>query len=226
MTEQSFVEQLEKAYGRSGYLTKRELGVGYGVADLVLLRLNPTQCTVRLAHKQLRPLLKEDYFKVFESLPDQDGGKLPVTLERLTRKTKLSKRTLKYDTLKFLEQGGYVRQAADGLYFKVNGWIPIAEETIAIEAKLHDWKRGFLQANRYKSFANRVYLAIPSERGHLVNQRLLRRHNVGLIFFDARTSTLQEIIRPRFAKPRNRIKHNFASEFFMTPRVLREYAIA
>jgi hypothetical protein len=125
-----------------------------------------------------------------------------------------------------LKQGGYVRQTPDGLYFKINGWIPIAEETIAIEAKLRDWRRGFLQANRYKSFANKVYLAIPAERGHLVDQRLLRRHNVGLILFDTKTTHLQEIIRPRFAKPRNKTKHSLASEFFMTRHVLREFAVS
>ncbi len=37
MTEKTFVEKLRKCFIKEGFLTKEEVGVGYGVADLVLI---------------------------------------------------------------------------------------------------------------------------------------------------------------------------------------------
>jgi len=224
MTEKTFVKQLEKFFYTEGFLTKREVDVGYGVADLVLVKLNPEKCTVRAKNKQFKQLLKEQFFKIFQYLPDEDDKRKPVSLDYLVEKTSISKSFLKYTLLTYLKKEGYIKEINKRFYIKVNGWMPIAEEIIAIEAKLKDWKRGFVQANRYKSFANKVYLAIPSEKAHLVNRALLKKHNVGFIAFDARSSEIKKAVHPRAARPRNFLKFNFAAEFFLNKRILQKAA--
>lgn len=219
MTEKAFVKQLERVFIQEGYLTKKEVGVGYGVADLVLVKLNPKQCAIRLENKQFKPLLREEFFKIFYHLPDMESGKNPVDLNYLIQKTNLSKSFLKYSVLKQLERDGYVKRVENNFYFKINGWIPIAKEIVAIEAKMKDWKRGFLQANRYKSFANKVYLAVPSRIEHLVDRKLLRKHNVGLIVLDT-ASNQKKTLPVRTIEPLNPFKHNLATEFVLTRKIL------
>src|SRR3989344_6010256 len=225
MTEKTFVKQLEDVYRKKGFLTKQEVGVGYGVADLVLIKLIPGQCAIRLKNKQLKPLLREDYFKIFRYLPEEESGKNPATLDHLVKRTKLSKSFLKYQILRQLEHDGYIRKVDGDFYFKINGWMPIAKEIVAIEAKLKDWKRGFIQANRYKSFANKAYLALPADRAHLVDEALLRRHNIGLIAFDPRESEIKKTVHPTTAHPRNAFKYDFAAEFFLNRGVLKKFAL-
>lgn len=219
MTEKTFVKQLEGIFIQEGFLTKREVGVGYGVADLILVRLNPKQCAIRFENRQFKPLLREEYFKIFRHLPDIDSGKNPVDLNYLIQKTNLSKSFLKYSILKQLEKDGYIKRVEKSFYFKINGWIPIAKEIIAIEAKMRDWKRGFIQANRYKSFANKVYLAVPSKVEHLVDKKLLQKHNVGLIVLDTKRNE-KKTLPVKQVEPFNPFKHNLASEFVLTRKIL------
>ena len=187
MNETNFVDLLQTILENEGYLTQREVGVGYGVADLVIIKksgVNTTNCKIRNTHRQLTPLLGEEYFRTLDHLPDEEHPYNGVEFSYIAEKSSLSRSYLKQTILRDLERYGYVKCINDKYYVKVNGWLPIANEMIAIEAKMTDWRRGVLQANRYKAFANRVYLAIPSGKSHLVDIPYLRNHNIGLIVVD------------------------------------------
>jgi len=228
MTEKTFVKQLEKIFNIQGFLTKKEVGVGYGVADLVLIRKDKfdiKNCKLRKDYNQFTRLLREDYFKIFKHLPDEDSGHDPVDLDYLIEKTHLSKSFLKYNILRTLEQKGYIKKENGDFYFKINGWMPIAKEIIAIEAKMRNWKQGFVQANRYRAFADRVYLALPVEVAHLVDKRLLKKHNVGLIVFDTQLNRKKIVLLSRRAEPLSESKKNLAMEFFWGRQILRQLAL-
>ena len=73
MNEKTFVAQLEALLKKDGFLTQRELGVGYGIADLVIIsrnRINDEHCKLRKSHGQIKPLLSEEYFKIIKSRLD------------------------------------------------------------------------------------------------------------------------------------------------------------
>ena len=214
MTEKNFVTNLETSFKDEGFLTRRELGVGYGIADLVLFRPHAGNCLKRIEHKQSRRLLHEGYFRVFSSLPDIASDDAPMSLAKLGTTTAYSSGFLKYTILPYLKKAQYVKETQKGYYVKINGWLPIGLEMIAIEAKLHDWKRGFYQAHRYRVFADKVYLAVPMGIVDLVDETLLRKHGVGLIGFDARLGTKQVVLETVNKKPLDDFKRNFASEFF------------
>ncbi len=182
--------------------------------DYYVLAYNEKKAKKRIDNKQYKPLLNESYFKTFEYLPDIDDGCEPVGIQELVKVTNLSASFLKYKILRELKKDKYIVETSNGYYYKVNGWLPLAKDIIAIEAKLKDWKRGFYQANRYKAFADRVYLALPSNTIHLVNKDLLKKHNVGLISFDPETSIKKHILEPRRTNALNENKRSFASEFF------------
>lgn len=216
MTESDFVHALEKEYRAEGYMTKRELGVGYGVADLVLFRPDKANCEKRINHRQIRPLLNEGYFKVFSSLPDIDTEHEPMDLKKLSEITHYSTSFLKYTLIPDLKKGRYVKEFKGDYYMKVNGWLPIGDELVAIEAKLHDWKRGFYQANRYRAFADRTYLAVPRNVAARVDISLLEMHGVGLIAFDAVEGEKEIMLESVRRQPVSDTKRNLASEFFWT----------
>ena len=228
MTEKAFVKQLENVFVSEGFITKRELGVGYGVADLVLIRkdkFNKGNCKLRKDYGQITKLLRENYFKVFKHLPEENSRHNPIDLDYLIEKTHLSRSFLKYNILRTLEKGGYIKKEDNDFYFKINGWMPIAKEVIAIEAKMRDWKRGLIQANRYKVFADRVYLAVPAEIVHLVDRKLLKRHGIGLIVFDTQANKKKTALLSERAEALNDRKRNLAIEFFWGRRTLRELSL-
>lgn len=220
MTEKAFVAKLKKCFIKEGFLTKKEVGVGYGVADLVLInkkKIITKNLLLRNNQSQLFPLLKEEYFKVLNLLTDSPQK---TSLDLLIRKSYLSKPFLKYNILKILENKGYIKSMANNYYFKINGWMPLTNELIAIEAKMNDWKRGLIQANRYKVFANKVYLAVPSTIQHRIDRKVFRRHGVGLISLNVEQNKKTVLVAAPNKKPTNKSKNNLAIEHFWCRNLL------
>lgn len=217
MNENTFVNHLRDTFEAGGYFSQREVDVGHGIADLVLVNqsgVNKRNCTIRKRQKQLSPLLNKEYFKVLTLLPDEKNVEKAVEFGYIATRSSLSKSYLKYTILEELVKRGYVKLLENKYYFKVDGWLPIANEIIAIEAKLKNWKRGFLQANRYKAFASRVYLAVPHTTQSLVDRELLRQHNIGLISFNTEKLTKKFVVRCVTQKPFDENMSNFAAEYF------------
>jgi len=220
MSEKDFVDRLEIFFQQMGYITKRELDVGYGVADLVLFKLNPEKCLIRYKNKQFKRLDSEQYFRIFELLPDENSGR-SISFERIIENVNVSKTYLKYKILKRLEEDGFIKKMNNDFYVKINGWMPLAEEIIAIEAKLKDWRRGVIQANRYKSFAHKSYLAMPPEKGHIIDRQQLKKYNIGLMLFNAEETSMQSMNRVKKQCPTNIYKYNFATEFILQKQILK-----
>lgn len=215
MDELTMVRHLAKIFNKKGFLVKTEIGAGYGIADLVLVKLNKQKCKIRVSNNQTHPLLKESYFAVLKYLPDINTSLEPLNYPDLLKRTNLSHHFLKYEVLKTLESCGYIKEVDGNRFFKVNGWVPLAKEVIAIEAKLQDWRRGFVQANRYKSFADKVYLAIPECYLHRVNKELLISQNIGLIALSEDRKTIKEAIKPSKNKLFVDDKRNYVAEHYL-----------
>ena len=64
--------------------------------------------------------------------------------------------------------------------------------TIAVEAKISDWKNGLLQAQRYLLFSDYSYLALPEKNIRLVDIELLKKAGIGLL--SIRDGELEEIM--------------------------------
>lgn len=82
--------------------------------------------------------------------------------------------------LKLIQEYGYINIEKE--YIKTRKEIKAAtNDLIAIEAKLSDWKAGFVQAVRYKQYANQSYLAISADHIKDVNKAMLFENGIGLM---------------------------------------------
>lgn len=75
----------------------------------------------------------------------------------------------------------------------------------AFEAKIKDWRKGLMQAARYRFFANRSVLVLPpvTALNALAFLPTFRDLNVGLWEFDVVTNRLRKHFTPRAGRPLN-----------------------
>lgn len=213
MTEQYFSDALSSVFYKRGYSSRREVNSGYGIADIVLAKKNKKHCELRKRHGQNMTLKTEKFFTVLKHMPDINDDVSPVSFNFLQNKTKLSTSYLKYNILYELHNFNFIK-IVDNKYCKVNGWMPIAHELLAIESKLRDWKKGIKQACRYKTFANKVYLAVPPNITHLVDHDQLKRNKLGLISFDPEKKVVDIVLEASANEPNRSDKRNFVAEHF------------
>lgn len=230
LTEKNFVDRLEESFILDGFLTKREVNVGYGIADLVLIdkkKINKEKLNERKNYNQVNKLLYKKYFEILDLLPDISPKiiRKKINFDTLSKKLDISRSYLKYTLLKYLEENGFIKKDDNNCYFKINDWIPLANEIIAIEAKLKDWKRGSLQAYRYKSFAHKSYLVVPNEIESLVEKTFFKKNNIGLIFFNYKNKQRKIALECSKEKPKNNFMANTALEFFWEDKTLKELSI-
>lgn len=226
LSERKFVNQLIPHLKNENYFVKTEINSGYGIPDVVMVKLNKNKVQKRQNYKQKKPLLSENYFKLLEIIPDFDDDKnFPIELNEILSKAPLSASYIRYNLLKTLEVYKYIKKCDNNSYLKINGWAPIADEIIAVEAKLTDWKHGLKQAHRYKFFADKVYLAMPENKVHLVPIELLKELKIGLMSFNEKKDNIKYIYKPN--KDNRYIlkaKRSFITEYFWTPYFLKRVA--
>lgn len=87
----------------------------------------------------------------------------------------------------------------------------------AIEGKVSDWRKGLHQAFRYRYFAHRSLLVLPTQTAKTAAQFLptFRRLRVGLWGFDATSGRIRKWCTPRSRTPLNRHAWEKALRFFL-----------
>lgn len=75
----------------------------------------------------------------------------------------------------------------------------------AIEGKISDWRKGLMQASRYRFFANRAILVLPPDTCSTALPYLetFRDLNVGLWQFDPSAGAIRKYFTPRLRRPLN-----------------------
>ncbi len=208
--EARIVRRLRQFYESQGYFTAKELDLGYGRADLVAFSIDFNKVKSRLDNGQLRSLSRVEHYSIIRSLPELDSG-ATVPLQHIVESTPLSKEYVRREILPFLIRFGYVKETVSGEFAKVNGFVPIADEILAVEAKVSDWRKGAIQAKRYQVFANRTYLAVAGRYQHRVDRSLLREHRIGLMSVDEQG--VYELIPAPSLEPRDQDRFNLATEW-------------
>ena len=103
----------------------------------------------------------------------------------------------------FIKQGYKIRYEikigfcrADIVAFKGN-------EAIAVELKLRDWKKAFVQAKNYQLGCNYVYLATPLFRVYNILRKaeyFLKKEGIGLLVVNEKTCKVNKIIEAKRSK--------------------------
>jgi hypothetical protein len=132
-----------------------------GIADVVLVRTNRRQLDRRLA-SQLAAVLTQSAAQV---LVEVVAGHVAATPPRLRGQ---------------LQASGHIVRGIGELAL-APALLDAYLEIIAIEVKLDDWRRADAQAERYRTYADRAYVALPAERITPAVRAFYERGAVGLI---------------------------------------------
>lgn len=150
-----------------------EVGLGHGIADIVVTEIEKKSCNRK---KQL------DSFQVMlMRLISSNAG---VTLTEILNKTRAAKRKVN-DALSGLEDEGFIRLSDDRISL-AREYEKVAKNSIAIEAKLKNWKRALKQAYRYKWFSELSYVCLPSSNIGPAKTHIeeFKKLEVGLVSYD------------------------------------------
>lgn len=146
-----------------------ELDLGYGIADLVAVSHNDT---ASIRKNSL------EYFDI--SLLSLIQSEEKFSFEQIVYITKSPERKI-HSALLTLMEDNFI-SFRKGYYFSHNKYADVLTDSIAIEAKLKDWRRALKQAYRYKWFADKSFVFLPLENiaVPMANVSLFERYNVGL----------------------------------------------
>ena len=160
-----------------GGIVIEELGVGYGIADVVVARPCADGMSQRRRLGQTATLSRRTDVQVLRALQQLKKANFDLLVEW----TGISAKRLRYEVLRFLLSENYVEEVENDTFQLVGDFRPVVQEVWAVEAKLKNWFAGLCQAKRYQHFAHKSYLAISQSHRGCVRDELLREQNVGLI---------------------------------------------
>jgi len=186
-----------------------EIGVGFGIADIVFYDLDQKVVQERIVSGLCKPLLSEDLIKTLLAFKPYEIVSVTYLMEKLP----FSKERLKYKLLKFLKENNYVTKISSDKFRSNFNYCIGLNKVIAVEAKLNNWKRGLYQAYRYKWFSDESYLAIYSYGIKPAKEKidLFKKLNVGLL--EVKDSSVDVIFNPRPEAPYSEIMWALTFEY-------------
>ncbi len=178
---------------RSDFRVLREVGLGYGIADVVLTNLSSRGMG-------FQNQVERSSVQLLYAIESQN----PVELDVLKKLT-CSSDSLLRKNLRFLESAGKIL-VDDGLVRLAYSPDKVEGRSIAIEAKLHNWRRALGQAYRYRGFAELSYVCLPESNitPALSSIDTFRNMGVGLFSLDKR-GRVRFYFRPRATRPHDRV---------------------
>lgn len=147
-----------------------ELNLGYGIADIVAVGYEDELAIERGSFLA--------YFDV--SILSLIQKKEHVSFDDIIYITRSPERKV-LSSLSSLINAGFV-SFRKGYYSSHKKYADVLTDSIAIEAKLKDWRRALKQAYRYKWFSNKSFVFLPLENIEIPKKNivLFKKYNVGL----------------------------------------------
>lgn len=197
LTEKDLVKELKSNYSiicnwnTTIYTTKimEEVDLGFGIADLVISKMKQLQ-TIKQTYLNYFDIT---IYKIIESNPD-------ISFEKIKDITKANSNTIKKSIEKLIFES-YIKEI-DTLYKIGRTYKNCSYDSIAIEAKLKNWKRALHQAYRYKWFASTSYVVLDEKRisGAILNIDIFKKMNVGLACIN-KNGIVSILFKPKKEKP-------------------------
>ena len=187
-----------------------EVSSGYGIADLVFFEFNKAVVDERV-RKGLNPIDQANLLRVLVEL-QRYGKNQSISVTMLRKKAPFLKTSL----VTYLVENNFLvpdsSNSQKGYFKKGSEYQNGLQEVVAIEAKLKDWKRGLFQAYRYRSYADKSYLAVYTKaiNAPLKNIEEFKKFNVGLI--EVADDGIKVHYRPKKEKKADRLMKAIAYE--------------
>jgi DNA-binding MarR family transcriptional regulator len=146
-----------------------EVDLGFGIADLVIskLRTNTSNAKERLTY------FDAVIYKIIEA-------KKEISFQNLRQITKADVTSINRSLNKLIKDS-YINKTDSLITFRKT-YQGVSYDSIAIEAKLKNWKRALDQAFRYKWFAKKSFVVLDSVyiKPAIANLEQFKKLNVGL----------------------------------------------
>lgn len=205
-TEQRLVEEIEQNFSKKStakkflraqsdwkILTEVNLGFGgYGIPDVVVVSLEEKNAP------------RENYLSYFDiSILNLIETNESLGFEDIIYITRSSENQIN-KALKILLKNEWVA-VRENRFYSHKKYESILNDSVAIEAKLKDWKRALKQAYRYKWFCKRSFVFLPEENVGPAerNIHLFKKHQVGLatVSRKGKRSEIKILYSPDYSEP-------------------------
>lgn len=185
----TLTSQAEQLEGSTVVL--QEVDMGFGIADIVVIAYKD------YSHNSLPLFLSKNDVLVYKLVE----RKKRLAINDIIKITRLSKQQV-YCSIERLDSSAYILRLDDQVVEILNVYRSNISSTIAIEAKLKNWKRALHQAYRYKWFAAKSYVLLDKANlgpavKNLVEFQLM---GVGLLSLDMQ-GNLDMVFDPSLDKP-------------------------
>lgn len=176
----------------------REFDCSNGVADLVLVKPNGAW----KKHRQIASIHPRWLFALKE-LPYRKS----FTVSEFATLTGVTYRRAQIAISEFCHAGFCETNIARNAWIKVRQPRQIAAKIIAYEAKLTDWQRALIQADRYRDFAHEAWVLMDAARVAPAIAKLdyFRSLNIGLVAISA-SRTKEIYFAPKSGLPRSEMR--------------------
>ena len=170
--EYQMVKPAEAWLESKGLMVKREFPTPWGICDLVGCSFNKRNVNKRLRLGQKKPIGSHFRTMLLSHIPEENEASPidPVHLVEMFSEIFDDERIA--SELDRLERDKFVRKTSCGLFYKLNGWMPLHKKLIALELKLSRVQDVLNQAIANLEFADESYVGLPMETA-----RCLARNN-------------------------------------------------
>jgi hypothetical protein len=108
--------------------------------------------------------------------------------------------------VRLLAQAGLIEEQAANRYVLGPAFAEPRAEVTAFEFKLHNWRRALYQAIRYRAFAHRVFVVVPTKTvpSLLLHADTFRRFRVGVLSWEIEDGRGERIFAAAKSEPGSR----------------------
>ena len=161
---------------------KREFLTPWGFCDLVALAFRKRNVLKRLKLGQVEAIGPPTRVALYQRLPSAQSGK-SVTFRRLRREFAelLTGAELEQELTTLIDRH-LVGSNRNGMFQRIDGWVPLQRRVVAVELKLRRVEDALAQASSHVRFADESYVALPAPLANRVvrDARLARFRERGV----------------------------------------------
>lgn len=159
--EHQMTAPAERWLRAQGLLVKKEFQVPWGICDLVGCSFDEEKVLKRLEYGQTKHIGSQLRAMMLSKIPDRNEGK-SITFDELHESFSNFLNERKVGTeIKKLVKDKFVHITPQGMFQKLNGWMPIQNKIVALELKLHRIEEVLHQAINNLEFADESYVGLP-----------------------------------------------------------------
>jgi len=195
------VPRVVEFFQKRGYIVFTEQYVGFGRADIISITLNEREVRRRLEHG-VRRLPIRTLLRMMRVLDQRGEASIKELAKVLGYSPNYIRNIVAYaNPLYLINENGVIK--------KISDYVPFTRDTIAVEVKIKNWKKGLIQANQYLLATHKSYLAIHEKTYERISNDVLKwieDKGIGVLTID-KDGVVEERIPAKESGPKSKIAH-------------------